>query len=87
MKLKSPKARCRLLGCMTQVPPEGYYSGMPQSHCPRGGMKTSLAAEGNPNYSEPTYPIPDWPFMLVEKLIAIPRRIINKLRSNENSSI
>ena len=57
--MESPKARCRLKGCLHYVPPEGYYYGMPQSHCPRCGMKTWCASKECSDFEEPSYPLPD----------------------------
>jgi len=67
--MKSPKARCRLKGCLHYVPPEGYYYGMPQSHCPRCGKKTWCASKGCSDFEEPLYPLPDWHYKILEIII------------------
>ena len=52
-RLVSPNPICRRWGCQEHVPPSGYYSGMPQSHCYRCGMRTGCAAQPCADFVEP----------------------------------
>ena len=54
--LTSPNPTCRRVGCQSCVPPQGHYAGLPQSHCPRCGMKTGHAVDRCPDFVTPIYP-------------------------------
>lgn len=71
----SPNAMCRVLGCRLSVPPWGGYPGMPQSHCPRCGMRTSLARKDVPEFMVPLYPEWDGLFRLFEWLGLCKRKV------------
>ena len=74
-KLISPNAKCRAIGCRTSVPPYGGYPGMPQSHCPRCGMVTSIARPGVPEFIEPLYPESDLWWRITEYAKALIQKL------------
>lgn len=55
-ELVSPNETCRRYGCLLCIPSFGSYPGMPQSHCPRCGMRNWSAHDQCPDFIEPLYP-------------------------------